>query len=295
MSQQRTVHWEIKRRYRSDPSHNWSFWTVVEDAHLLHNENYFYVYDDEELPVGYYEYMVTSPKYEEDQVGTIRLTLIPEIYSTVGQALGQGYRVEVPTINLERIVIFPKQINFSQPNEQLQLKWTVYPVESTNKSVNWRTEDPDVAIVDTNGLITSVGSGRTLITGTTHEGVYDQCEVEVILVPQKLYLYPSILVLEKDNMALINITTYPNLQVFSDITINWKTDNYNKAAVISKGLKALVRAHDIGYAEITANIEGTNITETCQIVIKNHSIIRADNSGTVGQGVSPLLEVVNNG
>jgi len=295
MAQQRTMHWEISRRYREDLDQNWSFWTIIDDAHLMHDEGYFYEYQDSELPNGYYEYRVYNPKFEEEQTGSILLLLVGEIFSPVATSNAETITgVNIPLVNLELLSVFPKNISFTQPNEQVQLKWSVYPPESTNKSVTWRSEDPDVAVVNSEGLVSAVGNGRTFIAGTTHEGISDQCEVEVSLVPQKLFLYPSSLVLEKDSMFMINIATYPSLQVYSDITINWKTNDYTKASVVSKGLKALVRAHNIGHVEITANIEGTDTTETCQVIIKNHSIIRVDNSKAIGEGLTPSLEVVNN-
>lgn len=61
-----------------------------------------------------------------------------------------------------------------------QLYATVSPSDATNKSVIWNTSDPNISMVDNNGLVWGVKSGRVTITVTTREsGFAASCKVTV--------------------------------------------------------------------------------------------------------------------
>ncbi len=47
---------------------------------------------------------------------------------------------------------------------------TVYPVDAANKTVTWRSSDPEVATVDSYGVVTGLTDGSTIITATTFNG-----------------------------------------------------------------------------------------------------------------------------
>lgn len=74
------------------------------------------------------------------------------------------------------------------PKEQLQLIAKIYPEIADNTTVNWRTDNPSVATVDSNGLVTAVGYGTTTIfaaasDGSLAEGTYTvNVERELVLI-----------------------------------------------------------------------------------------------------------------
>ena len=60
----------------------------------------------------------------------------------------------------------------------------IYPNQASNQSVTWSTDNPSVASVNENGLITTHDIGTAVITITTVDGgFFDQCTVEVISSP----------------------------------------------------------------------------------------------------------------
>ncbi len=65
-------------------------------------------------------------------------------------------------------------INHSQMNLMIggsaQLIATVMPDSTTNKVVTWASNDPTVATVNTNGLVSALGVGTATITATTTDG-----------------------------------------------------------------------------------------------------------------------------
>lgn len=61
-----------------------------------------------------------------------------------------------------------------------QITATVMPGDATDKSVEWTSENPEIAAVSDNGTITGKSYGRTVVTATTTDGGYTaKCVVRV--------------------------------------------------------------------------------------------------------------------
>jgi hypothetical protein len=60
-----------------------------------------------------------------------------------------------------------------------QLKATVLPEETSDKSITWASADDSIATVDDKGLITAIKSGKTEITATTKNKVKAKCTLTV--------------------------------------------------------------------------------------------------------------------
>lgn len=56
--------------------------------------------------------------------------------------------------------------------ESKKAKATVYPADTTDKTVVWASENEDIAIVDANGNITAVAKGNVTVTATTVDGEF---------------------------------------------------------------------------------------------------------------------------
>lgn len=63
--------------------------------------------------------------------------------------------------------------------EKYKLNATIYPSNSTDKSVEWTSTDETVATVSDTGYITAVGAGETVITASASNGVVAHCTVTV--------------------------------------------------------------------------------------------------------------------
>jgi len=65
-----------------------------------------------------------------------------------------------------------------------QLKAQVLPIETTDKTVTWRSTNPDIATVDENGLVTAISAGRARIVVKSNASdatdAYHICEVTVL-------------------------------------------------------------------------------------------------------------------
>jgi uncharacterized protein YjdB len=65
---------------------------------------------------------------------------------------------------------------------QYQLSATVTPTEAYNKSVTYSSDNTSIATVNSDGLITGINAGNTIIRVTTVDGNYQAtCNVNIIL------------------------------------------------------------------------------------------------------------------
>jgi len=72
--------------------------------------------------------------------------------------------IEVTNVILNKITTI-----ITKGNTEILME-TVLPVDATNKSVTWSSDNPSVATVDNNGVVTAVSEGKANITVTTIDG-----------------------------------------------------------------------------------------------------------------------------
>jgi len=66
------------------------------------------------------------------------------------------------------------------PGEEEVLVATVFPADATNKKVIWKSNNPDVATVNRDGVVKAIKYGEAIITVTTKDGNYTEtCKVIV--------------------------------------------------------------------------------------------------------------------
>ncbi len=175
------------------------------------------------------------------------LILASERYVNIGYT-----EVQTPTVAVTDIKL-NKSSTTLKPADTLQLTATITPNNATNKTVTWSSADQLVATVDTNGLVTAVGVGKTVITATTSNGKTATCTVTV---------YQS----EGGEITLKPGDTY-QLTVPEGISASdavYQSDNTSVATVSSKGL---VTAVGTGNAIIT--FKSGSVTITYSVIVSN--------------------------
>ena len=81
------------------------------------------------------------------------------------------------------VAVSPEAVSLNVNGTQ-QLVAAVSPVDATNQSVTWASDNPAVAAVDANGLVTAVSGGAANITATTADGGFTaSCAVTVTVPP----------------------------------------------------------------------------------------------------------------
>ena len=85
-----------------------------------------------------------------------------------------------PNIPVTNVEIDTQKIEFNDIGETYQLIATVLPIDATNQTVVWTSNNPEIVTVDASGKITAVKNGVATITATTQDGNYTaSCEVLV--------------------------------------------------------------------------------------------------------------------
>lgn len=144
---------------------------------------------------------------------------------------------------------------------------TVIPVNATDKSVIWSTNNASVAVVSSDGLVTAKAAGTATITVKTNDGSKTaSCAVtvnkKVIPVTSVSLNKTSLTMTEGDSETLI-ATVLP-----SDATNKSVTWSSNKTSVATVSSSGIVTAKAAGTATITVNTNDGSKTATCFLTVQ---------------------------
>jgi len=174
-------------------------------------------------------------------------------------------------------------------------------VALTNRVITWSSSSPNVAVVSTAGVVTSVSTGTTTVTvraGTK------QADVKVRVVGEPVN---SVRITPQQSVHVIRIGQTKQLsaeclsatqQVLIGRTITWNTNN---PVIASVGSTGLVSGNALGQATITATCDNTvnasTIAQITQIPVSSVTITPGSLSlaqGTQGQLTVTARDSANN-
>ena len=151
--------------------------------------------------------------------------------------------------------------------EEETLTITGTPSNATNKTLVWKSSNPDVASVS-GGKVIAASKGTAVITATATDGSdkYVSCVVTVNNIQiLNVYLDKSSLDLSEGDTAKITATIYPTNATTA--TLKWTSSNTSVATVDSKG--NIVAGATKGYAIITASAtDGSGKFAECVVLSK---------------------------
>lgn len=96
--------------------------------------------------------------------------------ATNSGGLRAGCAVTVTTASPPPVIVPVTGVTLNPPpatvveGNTIQLTANVLPANATNKSVTWSSDNPSIATVDNNGLVTALAPGSATITVTTNDG-----------------------------------------------------------------------------------------------------------------------------
>ena len=161
-----------------------------------------------------------------------------------------------------------------QYKDKLYLYAVVSPANADDTSVTWSSSNPEVATVDSNGVVSALTEGTTIITCTSNmtPSVSATCKVTVF---QPVYV--NSITLDKTSVELwaneaesstlqLNATVEPANATYS--SVHWSSSDEDVAWVDGWGR---VMAISAGTATITCrSIKNQNITATCNVTVHQH-------------------------
>ncbi len=147
------------------------------------------------------------------------------------------------------------------------LRHSLFPAHATNKTVFWKSSNPNIASVDTNGKITARQLGTAVITATTVDGGFSLSRT-VHVVTEKPMTH---LALEKAQVRLDIGQTLPLVVSYlpqdADCLLTWTSDNPAIATV----LDGVVTAVDYGTTIIRATSKDGSLHTACTVVVAEQS------------------------
>lgn len=157
-----------------------------------------------------------------------------------------------PAVAVYNMVVSPTVVNL-EVGETFQLTGAVEPSNATNKAVNWISNNPAIASINANGLVTAVGAGEIDVTGSAVDGGYSASALIKVTggTPPTVSVYnvliaPSEVTLGLGETFQLTETILPANA--SNKNVSWFSNNPSIASI---GTTGLVTANAIGEIDVT--------------------------------------------
>lgn len=196
----------------------------------------------------------------------------------------KGQYVAVESVSLLRSsLVLPE-------GESYTLKYTISPLNASEKEVIWISSNPLVASVSAAGIITAVSIGTSRITVKTEDGGRTAvCDVTVkakVIPVESVSLDKTSISMTVGDAQTLTATVAP--ENATDKSLTWSSSNTTVATVSSSGL---VTAYSAGTATITVTTNDGSYTSSCSVaVVSPVSSIQLDKmEGSYYEGARIIL------
>ena len=158
------------------------------------------------------------------------------------------------------VAVDPKDLELG-PGQTGQLSASVSPV-TADQTVSWRTANSAIATVDNTGLVTGVAAGETTVTATSVSGGKEaSCAVTV----QGIVLNNESVTVKENNNITLGYTVYGTS--IKNNTVEWSSSEPAIARVENGYVYGLAE----GTVTITAKVNGTSYTDTCEVKVERNT------------------------
>ncbi|MCQ2078224.1 MAG: Ig-like domain-containing protein, partial [Bacteroidaceae bacterium] len=169
--------------------------------------------------------------------------------------------------------------------DELQLNWTIAPVDATDMTLKFVSNNEEVAKVDENGLITAVGPGTTTINISSKDGsLTATCEVTVVAKVTGVSLNETTKTIEEGKSFTLTATVNPENAPNKAVT--WETSDAS-IATVSNGVVTALKA---GEVTITVKTNDGNKVASCVVTVT----AKPANQGDNGEGGAGVIDNVLN-
>ncbi len=170
--------------------------------------------------------------------------------------------------------------------ESMSVTTTIYPETTTDKTVTWSSNHPEIASVDESGNITGNALGEAIITATCGNA-RAECAITVIPTPVTgIRLTNTTLLMRVGKTSELAAIIAP--VDATDPTVTWTSDNESIAIVDANGL---VTAIAIGNATITATSNSNpSVKATCYVTVEAVNDVVAVSKITISDKTLEMTE-----
>ena len=151
-----------------------------------------------------------------------------------------------------------------------KIDFSILPENAGTKELEWSSENPEVATVDADGVVTGKKKGKTIITAKTKDGTDITASTTLTVLPlvETMAFAESSVSIVKTEDKTIKLTIEP---VEADKHMVWTSSDESVATVVQNmnavyPLEAIVVAHKVGKATIKAEAQdGSGMSATCEV------------------------------
>lgn len=208
--------------------------------------------------------------------------------SVANEELSATCEVEIEPVPLKSIIIEQQSVIIEKgETKPLTVKFNPENT-SDSKKINWESSNPEVVIIDSNGVITAMKNGKSTITAKTDNGQEASTEVTVVTLLKDIKLSETDITINKDVPLTLKVTLDPIDATLDDDTVKWSSSNTEVATVDENGE---VTTHKAGTAFIYVTVGG--MTKECKITVNVPlSGLEIDEKITLLKGQEKLLDVI---
>ena len=190
------------------------------------------------------------------------------VYATDGSGLVAQLDVKVD-IKAKSVSFENSEYNITSAGQKINVNASVLPEKTNNKTLEYKSSNEKIAVVDGEGNVTPVGNGTCQITATTTDGsnLQAKCNVNVDIKPIKV----TDIKIRQKSYTIISLNQTPSFRTTitpSNATnkeVKWTSSNENIAAVSENGIVTPVKN---GTCKIIATTtDGTNLSASIDITV----------------------------
>lgn len=168
-------------------------------------------------------------------------------------------------------VSLPKEVSVNKA-KSTKLEYTILPENAGIKELEWSSENPEVATIDANGIVTGKEIGQAVITAKTKDGTDITASTTCTVLPfveTMTFAEPSVSIVKTKDKT-IKLTLEP---VEANKQMVWTSSDESVATVVQNmnavyPLEAIVVAHKVGKATIKAEAQdGSGVSATCEVEV----------------------------
>ena len=182
-------------------------------------------------------------------------------------AILAGCQISSPVVPPNKISLKPFLSLIVGETETLEPE--VEPATASVEDLEWKSDDPSIATVDSSGKVTAIAAGDTVITVATQYGLKAECDVNVATVSVRdVTLDKTSLTLKESQMYTLVATVLPSYATNKNVT--WSTSNASVVKLVKNDAgkeDGTIFANATGTADITVTTVDGNKSARCTVTV----------------------------
>lgn len=231
--------------------------------------------DNTAIEINYEDGIKTSIPLTADMLGGYDMAQLGTQTVTVTYG-GQktSFEIQVREIPVSSITI-PAELSLYRSKEY-QLRPEILPENASDRSVSWKSDNPSVVSIDSNGLIKAMANGTAVITAVSSNGLTAQCTVTVLVPAISVQLSKAAVTLTVGQSSTLTAQVLP---LESTDTVKWLSSDSTVAEVFD----GTVVAKKEGTVAITAYTD-SGAQAICTVTVQKPAVTPNPGGGNQNPG-----------